>query len=310
VPESSLESAVATVPPGPWGVGVSGGADSVALFRLLMQRADLSLHVIHLDHQTRGEQSTADAEFVRELAARSALPLTLARRDQLEAGVARLPRNPSARYRALRLELFRHAAREHDLQGVILAHHADDQAETILHRLVRGSSAAGLGGMSQQTCIGGLLVLRPLLSVWRNQLREYLVAIRQPWREDASNASAQYTRNRLRAMLADDPALRAALLNMGDACRDLRTWARATAPRLPEHFAVSELGGLPDVLARHAARQWLQDRGAAANDLSDEVLDRLLEMAGDAASAPRADFPGGIKVVRQSRMIYAVPPRE
>jgi tRNA(Ile)-lysidine synthase len=310
VSDSPLESAVATVPPGRWGVGVSVGADSVALLRLLMQRTNLSLHVIHLDHQTRGEQSASDAEFVRELAERSAVHITLARRDQIEPGAARLPRNASARYRALRLELFRCAAHDHGLQGVILAHHADDQAETILHRLVRGSSAAGLGGMSPQTRLGGLLVLRPLLSIWRRQLREYLLGLGQPWREDASNASAQYTRNRLRAMLADDPELCASLLNLGDACRDLRLWVRATAPRLPERFAASELARLPDVLARQAARQWLEDRGAAPNDLSDEILDRLLEMASDAATAPRAHFPGGIAVVRKARMIRVVAPPE
>jgi tRNA(Ile)-lysidine synthase len=310
VPDSSLEFAVATVPPGRWGVGVSGGADSVALLRLLFRSADLSLHVIHLDHQTRGEQSTTDAEFVRELARHNALPFTLARRDQLEPGVADLPRNPSARYRALRLELFRRAAHDHSLQGVILAHHADDQAETILHRLVRGSSAAGLGGMSDQNRIAGLLILRPLLSIGRNQLREYLVAIGQIWREDASNSSAQYTRNRLRQLLKDDPPLRAALLNLGEASRDLRLWVRATAPRLPERFAASELARLPDVLARQAARQWLEDHGAAPNDLSDEILDRLLEMASDAATAPRAHFPGGIAVVRKARMIRVVAPPE
>lgn len=288
-------------------MGVSGGADSVALVRLLLERADLSLHVIHLDHQTRGEQSTADAEFVRHLAERNALSLTLARRDQLETCFAGLPRNPSARYRALRMELFRRTADKHGLQGVILAHHADDQAETILYRLVRCSSAAGLCGMLPQTRIGGLLVLRPLLSIGRDQLREYLGALRQSWREDASNASTQYTRNRLRALLADDPGLTAALLELSDACRDLRLWARATAPPLPERFAACELARLPDVLARQAARKWLQDRGAASTDLSEKVLDRLLDMAGDAASPPRAHFPGGMTVVRRSRMIFVRP---
>lgn len=310
MPESSLESAVATVPPGRWGVGVSGGADSVALLLLLLARPGLSLHVIHLDHQTRGEQSAADARFVGELAQHNKLPLTLSRRDQVEPTLANLPRNPSARYRALRLELFRRAAGDHDLRGVILAHHADDQAETILHRLVRGSSAAGLCGMSAQTRMDGLLVLRPLLSIWRRQLREYLAASHQPWREDASNASAQYVRNRLRAALADDFTLSGDLLALGNACRDLRDWAQRTAPRLAERFAAGELAGMPDVLARQAARQWLHDRGAPASDLSDEVVARLLDMAADAASPPRADFPGGIAVARKNRIIRVVPPRK
>lgn len=305
--ESSLQSAVSTVPPGPWGVGVSGGADSVALLLLLLRRTDLSLHVIHLDHQTRGEQSTADADFVRELARRHTLPIALARRDQLEGPTAGLPRNPSARYRALRLELFGRTVVDHALQGVILAHHADDQAETILHRLIRGSSAAGLCGMAGQTRIGALLVLRPLLSVRRGELRAALAASNQCWREDASNTSARYLRNRLRALLANEPALCDALLDLGRACRDLRTWSRRAAPRLAERFKARDVAALPDVLGRQAARQWLADRGAPAADLSEDVLSRLLEMAIDAASPPRAHFPGGIAVGRQRGIVFVLP---
>src|SRR4051794_19617096 len=88
--------AVAAVPPGAWAVGVSGGADSVALLELLAAgaaRAERSLHVVHLDHETRAGESAADAAFVRELAARHALPATIARRGEIEPLVADLPNN-------------------------------------------------------------------------------------------------------------------------------------------------------------------------------------------------------------------------
>src|SRR5687767_3787007 len=106
-----LVNAVDAVPAGAWAVGVSGGADSVALLTLLhervRQRGDVSLHVAHLDHQLRGPDSAADARFVEELAARLGLTCTVATRDAVEAGARELPANPSSRYRAARLALFR-----------------------------------------------------------------------------------------------------------------------------------------------------------------------------------------------------------
>ena len=300
---STIQSAVATVPPGKWGVAASGGADSVALLMLLSTRANLSLHLIHLDHQTRGAESTGDADFVRGLAGRLAIPLTVATRQELELKLTGLPANPSARFRALRFELFRQTALALHLNGVILAHHADDQAETILHRLIRGTSASGLAGMSQRTRIGGLLVLRPLLRASRAMLREYLHSIAQPWREDASNVSLKYLRNRLRPMIACDPALRRALLEVGDACRDLRVWVRAAAPGLPASFPVARLAALPDILARESARRWLAERGVPAAEISGVAVEQLLEMANDAASPPRAQIPGGLLVRRRGGAI-------
>src|SRR5579864_7588112 len=240
-----LESVVLRVPAGRWAVGVSGGADSVALLSLLRPRADLSLHVVHLDHQTRGRDSTEDAAFVRELAARWGLECTIRLRGEVERTIPALPANPSARYRAARMALFGAVMAEQGLGGVILAHHADDQAETILHRLIRGSGPNGLVGMSPRTTIGGLIVLRPLLGIRRHELRNHLNEIGQPWREDASNRSEQYLRNRLRGWLSDKPDMHEALLELGKACRMMRDWAQATAPELEAEFAMGRLAGLP-----------------------------------------------------------------
>lgn len=300
-----LQHAIDAVPAGAWAVAVSGGADSVALLRLLHGRGDLSLHVVHLDHQTRGEASAGDAAFVRRLAAELGVPCTIALRADVEQhGHAVLP-NPSARYRAARIELFRRVVAEHGLEGVILAHHADDQAETVLQRLIRGSGPAGLVGMSSRTQMGDLIMLRPLLGVRRGPLREYLQLIGQGWREDASNASDDYLRNRLRKWLAAEPGLHETLLSLCEACRALGGWARRAAPRLEPTFAAERLAGLPDVLAHDAARQWLIARGAPPEELSEAVLDRLVEMARDAASPPRAHFPGAVLVRRSHGSITA-----
>jgi tRNA(Ile)-lysidine synthase len=301
-----LSRAIDAVPAGRWAVAVSGGADSVALLRLLSTRQDLLLHVVHLDHQTRAQASTDDARFVAELAGKLRIACTIALRSEIEPSLADPPENPSARYRAARLELYRRVVGERDLNGVILAHHADDQAETVLQRLIRGASAAGLCGMSPQTRFGELLTLRPLLCLSRDDLRNHLREIGQSWREDESNQSVRYLRNRLRRWLAEDSELKDALLELCLTCRSLRDWTKDNAPRLAESFRTKELQSLPALLARESARRWLRARGGGAEELAEAALDRLIEMATDAASASRQTFAGNVTVSRRGGRIEAV----
>jgi tRNA(Ile)-lysidine synthetase-like protein len=301
-----LEQSVATVPPGSWAVGVSGGADSVALLDLLVRYrgSDLSLHVIHLDHQTRGQASTGDATFVNQLASKLNLPCTIARRDQIQPLLTNPPTNPSALYRQLRLTLFRKVVEQRRLCGVLLAHHADDQAETVLHRLLRGSAYAGLAGMSPRTCVNQLVILRPLLGVGRAPLREHLARHGLSWREDASNASPKYLRNRLRRLLAAAPVLCKDLLSLSQACAELRDWVRLEAPQLQEQFPPAMLANLPRILADQSARTWLASRGVPADQILPSLVERLRTMAQDAASPARFDLPGGLRLRRRGGVLF------
>ncbi|CAN5399329.1 hypothetical protein BH10PLA1_BH10PLA1_13380 [soil metagenome] len=302
-----LQNAIAQVSPGKWAVGVSGGADSVALLLLLRDRTDLQLTVAHLDHETRGQASTDDAAFVRNLAGQFGLPAEFARRSDIEKYIADPPANPSALYRACRIELFQRVVADHQLQGVILAHHADDQAEMVLHRLIRGAPATALGGMSVQVSLGGLVVVRPLLGVRRDRLRSLLAERHQPFREDASNASDDYLRNRLRKILADRPGVVDRLLELSTRCAELRDWAVATALNLDESFHVNRLADLPDVVARESAKQWLVARGAPAGELSTDVLDRLLLLCRDASTPSRQHFPGRLNIARRRGIVQCDP---
>lgn len=287
------------VPPGRWAVAVSGGADSVALLLLLHGRRDLFLHVVHLDHQIRGQASADDARFVADLAGRLSLPATVARRDEIEPRLRSLPKNPSARYRAIRIELFRRVVERENLLGVILAHQADDQAETIFLRLLRGSGPAGLAGMSARRQIDGLTMLRPLLKIRRSDLREFLDARRQDWREDASNQSDRYARNRVRKFLDSRPDLHDPLLAVGQACARYRQWISHSAPKLKERFPAKVLADLPRMLGRESARRWLVSQGIGADELTPDVLDRLREMAADAATPAMQLFPAHTKIHRR-----------
>jgi len=302
VPEE-LSDAVAAVPPGAWAMGVSGGADSVALLLLLCRRPDLSLEVVHLNHETRGPDSDADAAFVDSLALRMGLSRVIGRWSETEPMLAEAPKNPSARFREGRMALFRHVVEKDGLQGVILAHQADDVAETVLHRLLRGSGAVGLGGITERSRVGGLLVLRPLVRVRRAALRAWLAARGQAWRDDTSNESDQYLRNRLRRVLATREDLTAALLRLAEEAAAYRAWVRRHTPAVGEKLAVEVLRELPLPLAREAARRWLIMAGVPAADVAPPVIDRLLEMAEDAASPPRRHFPGRVLVRRRAGVL-------
>jgi tRNA(Ile)-lysidine synthase len=298
---SHLSAAIATVEPGNWAVGVSGGADSVALLALLRDRPDLRLHVVHLNHETRGAESDGDAAFVAALAAEWEIPCTIAAISEIALPSA--PRNNAARFRAARMLLFQRMVQKRGLAGVILAHHADDQAETILHRLLRGAGAASLVGIRPAARIGGLNVLHPLLLCRRSELRQELVKRKITWREDASNESPRFLRNRLRQLLRDRPKLTDALLQLGHACASYEQMLDRYASRLGERFNADELRNVRVPLGRHAARRWLQEQGADVDQINMAAVNRLLAMACDAATASRQHFPGGLLVRRVSGVI-------
>ena len=189
-----------------WVVAVSGGGDSVALLRVLHGAAPaigLRLSVAHLDHGARGEASRADAAFVADLAETLGLPCDLGRWAPARPG------HFEADARRARYAWLAGVARARGASAVAAGHTRDDQAETVLHRVVRGTGPHGLAGIPpRRTLAPGLTLVRPLLDVSRAELRDYLDALGQPSREDASNADLSRTRARLRhdllPKLADD----------------------------------------------------------------------------------------------------------
>jgi tRNA(Ile)-lysidine synthase len=299
------QAAVKHVPPGAWAVAVSGGADSMALLALLRERRGLSLHVVHLDHESRQGQSAVDARFVQKISDGWGLQCTIARRGDIEKTMGKLPRNRAARYRAVRMELFARVVAKKRLLGVILGHHADDQAETVLQRLLRGSGLTGLRGMQMRASLGGLTVLRPLLEIRRQTLRAVLSERGIAWREDASNLSMDQQRNRVRRLLADDPRLTEAMLRLRRASARWVDWLESRAPSLECSFAATELAELPPMVAEFAARRWLGEQSHHRREIPAQAAARLVEMASDAASPSRQSFPGGFTVRRRAGRIFA-----
>lgn len=191
------------------GVAVSGGADSVALLRLFLElRAELGvvLSVVHFNHKLRGPESDEDEQFVRHLATQNKLDFHCESGDVSAYSTAkRLSLETAAR--EMRYSFFRQLLVKQELDRVATAHTLDDQAETVLLRVVRGSGTRGLAGIypqlslsSSQFSVGrrGVSIVRPLLGIKREELETYLNAQGQSWREDSSNRDLRHARNRVR----------------------------------------------------------------------------------------------------------------
>ena len=182
-------------------VACSGGADSVALLKLLhaINQSDYwhwKLIVGHVNHQLRGIESQRDEAFVRNLAKSLGVPFRGKKLNLKGAGVKRIVSENAAREGRYKALLAMAAADRCDV--VVLAHHADDQAETILMRLLRGAGVTGLAGMNEKERRGKLELVRPLLPWPGGELKKWLIGINQPWREDLSNQETHYLRNRIR----------------------------------------------------------------------------------------------------------------
>lgn len=179
---------------------VSGGPDSTALLYILKELSaawDLKLHVAHMEHGFRGEESLRDAEWVRELAARLELPCTIRHADIPAVAVQR-GGNAQEIAREVRYQFLLETARSLDARSIALGHHADDQAETVLMNLLRGASLSGLAGMAPVTVREGVKLFRPLLRIYKDEIEAYLHERGLAYRTDSSNMDRSYTRNRLR----------------------------------------------------------------------------------------------------------------
>lgn len=286
-------------------VAVSGGGDSVALLHLL---AALStgrgwrLAIATLDHGLRGEEGATDVRFVQELAARLELPLTADRRviDRPAGG------SPETSARAVRHAFLRQAAAAQGASAIALAHTQDDQAETLLYRLARGTGTLGAGAMHRWAAP----LWRPLLRVTRASLRALLTEADLVWCEDSSNERRRAVRNRLRLDVL--PALRDALgrdvigplARAAESSQDdealLEAMAREAAESgvssVSEHEAVLDrkrLSRLPPALARRILRASFRQLAGDGWALDASHVAALLALARAEGDGTHADLPGG-----------------
>jgi tRNA(Ile)-lysidine synthase len=323
-----LEALAAGLParsgPFPVVVGVSGGADSVALLMGLVQLGfppGGRLVVAHAHHDLRVE-AAVDREFVEALAERlGAASIT----RQLAVRQGPGGEGLEARARRLRYAFLADAAHECGARQVLVAHTADDQAETILHRALRGTGPAGLAGMRwSRPLADGVSLVRPLLRVSRAVVRPFLEAAGQAWREDASNADTLRARNFLRhevlprCVAGPYPAATAALGRLADQAAVTADALAAAAEHILEmHGSRGEHGAV--VLRREGLRQlqphlrselfatlWRLE-GWPRRDMTTTHYRRLAELlaTGDHGGI---DCPGGVRVTVGPTTMTLMPP--
>jgi tRNA(Ile)-lysidine synthase len=311
---------------------VSGGPDSVALLRALLalrpRKGRGPLIVAHLNHQLRGADSDADADFVRELHGRLSaagverLELCCERMD-VAARAAAEGANLEATGRRLRYEWLTEVARQYGARWVATGHTADDQAETVLHRLLRGAGLQGLRGIAARRELApGIELIRPLLGVSRAEVLAYLNAIGQPYREDRSNLDRDYTRNRIRHELlpllarAYNPQMAALLGRLAEQAEEMYREQEAQARRLlaeaelPRAGAVlvfdrQRLAAEPRQRVREMFRLVWAREGWPSGAMSFAHWDRVAAAALGEIS--EAELPGGLHVRCRERVVQLGP---
>ena len=242
--------------PEPLLLGISGGRDSVTLLHALIA-AGRNPVLLHFNHRWRPE-STQDAQFIRNLAKQHKLKAII---GHTKPGTAKT----ESEARRERHAFFTRQARRLKIPHLILAHHADDQVETLLLQLLRGTGSAW-GGMAAERNTETLTLHRPWLTHWQKEIAAYATLKKLSWREDTTNTDPNPLRNRLRLKLIPlleteyEPAIRHRLLRLADILRADQEWTEslvATAAR-QEKLPLTELKGKPIGHQRRLLRAWLQ----------------------------------------------------
>ncbi|MDO4632615.1 MAG: tRNA lysidine(34) synthetase TilS [Eubacteriales bacterium] len=287
-------------------IGVSGGADSICLLQLLYDLAEvwkLSLTAVHVEHGIRGEESERDAEYVRQFCAHLQIPLELrhvnipeiARREHLseeEAG------------RMMRYRIFAEIGESVGAAKIAVAHHMDDQAETVLANLARGSGVLGGGAMRPV----GASVIRPLLCVRRSEIEAFLREEGITFCTDATNEETKYTRNYLRKCILPEMTERVNartvehLAAFAEDMQKLQDYLRQQAEKLLEESSTLEkeritislepLRCCPEIIWEELLRCALERTGCGRKDITREHIRSMRELTA-LQSGRRIDLPGG-----------------
>ena len=305
------------------GVAVSGGPDSVLLLdflRDLARGAGLELAVVHFDHHLRGAESDADAQFVRKLAEASDLEFLYGEAQVAEAA-RQARRNLEATAREFRYRFFFALVNQGKLDKVATAHSANDQAETVLLNLLRGTGTRGLGGI--HPLLEGKIV-RPFLQLTRSEILAELDKRKLAYRMDSTNLDPGLRRNKVRSQLLPllakefNPEIIPLLKGLADRARDdeafLEQQARDRAHPWrvrqgeEERIPARPLAEFPAAIARRVLRQMLLAARGTLRGVSHTHLETLRQFAGEAPSGRSLALPGGLTARKEFGWLVVGPP--
>lgn len=317
-------------------VAVSGGVDSMTLLHLLTRlnasrSLGMQLHIAHLNHQLRQADSDADAEFVAAQAKEFRLPCTIETTVDVTARAKADGMSIELAARHCRYEFFERMCLKLNCHTVALAHHADDNVETILQRLIRGTGIRGLGGIRKNRPIregSEIVLIRPMLSIRRAEIESYATNQNVPFRMDASNSSTAYTRNRVRHELLPllrekfNPQVDEAVSRLAEQARELEAYLRETSNRVIESMIVEHrdrqmvlhgpsLARRPRTIQTQLIREVILRLGAGEGEITFGHLNSVADLLAKDEGAKEVHLPGGLRISRRySRLIFELSTSE
>ncbi len=277
----------------------------MALLRALRELGFRKLVVCHLDHGLR-RSSPGDARFVAKHAAGLGWEAARARTGEF-AKSRGLSIETAAR--ELRRTFFLECARRRHCRTLLLAHHADDQVETCLFQFLRGSGAAGLGGMKPVSLQNGLRIIRPMLGISRAAIDDYVAEKSIPFREDPTNAGHGHTRNRIRNLVipvisqAFGDSFRVAILRASQIFRQEDAWMEGQTPEVGKTLSCSTLRAMPEALRHRTVLRWLRRNRIPEAGFSETR--RVLSLLDVTTGPAKVSLPGDHYARRRAGEIFS-----
>lgn len=312
-------------------VGVSGGADSVCLVHVLWQcqrELGVKLHVAHLNHQLRGAESDADARHVSELASCLNIPSIIeccdvaAYRDQKHCSLEEAARE-------MRYKFMAKVAGVAGASRIVVGHTRDDQVETILMHLLRGTGVAGLRGLQPQSSIrcsedgDKVTIVRPMLEITREDVLSYCQQHKLSPRSDSSNLSLSFFRNRLRLELLPrlkdyNPGINEALLRLAKIASDdvsfieeqaARLWAEVVREEGVIYLNRSKVASMPPALQRQIFRLVIARQLGDLRDFGADHIETMLSFLSK-PTGKRLSLPRGLTLLTEYDQLVFLPPTQ
>ena len=293
-------------------IGVSGGRDSVALLHWLVDLGYKKLIICHLNHQLRGKSSNADARFVEKLAAKYDVDLAM-ESVNIRALAAKKKMSIETAARTARYSFFAKVANRRRCRTIFVAHHADDLVETFLINLFRGAGTTGLSSIREvskrQIDDFDLMILRPLLGVWRAEIDKYVREHHLKFREDASNKNLNPLRNRVRhrvipyleKMLGRN--IRQNIWRTAVIVAEEENWIENQSRDSSEvELPVAKLRDAPVALQRRRILKWLRAQSVA--DVGFDLIERVRSLAERDARIAKVNLPQDRHARRRAGKIF------
>ena len=292
-------------------VGISGGGDSVCLLFLLsryQKRRHFHLLGIHVNHGIRGQEALRDQEYAKKLCERLGVPFTVYTYS-VPAIAQQEKRSLEETGRMVRRRAFEEKAASLGKKAVIaLAHHENDNAETVLHNLIRGTKAAGMGGIRPIQEIGeGVAYIRPLLKVTREEIETYLRQQKIPWMTDSTNQELEYTRNRIRHRIIPEmekinPKAVSHIAQAADTFQAIEEYLTGQADMLYREYVEQRENGYwirkelfleKELMQSYVIRMVLEQAADKKQDLTAFHVESILSL-GKGRTGASVSLPGGV----------------